>query len=122
MNQTKGRELGRYRRHRRIRKKVIGLLERPRLCVFRSHKHLYAQLVDDVAGKTIIGWSTLDDRLKAKACGGNSVEAANGLGMLVAEDTKKRGINGVVFDRGGYLYHGRVKALAEGVRAGGISV
>ena len=115
------REIGRHIRHRRLRKKVAGLPERPRLCVFRSHKHLYAQLVDDVAGTTLCGWSTKDERLKPMKQGGTLVAAAE-LGKLVAQDTLKRGVTRVVFDRGGYLYHGRVKALAEALRAGGIQV
>ena len=112
------RELGRHRRHRRLRKKVIGLPERPRLAVFRSHKHLYVQLVDDLAGKTLRGWSTKDERLKAKTTG--NADAAKQLGALVAVDLTKDGVAGLVFDRGGYVYHGRVKALAEAVREGGL--
>jgi len=108
-------------RHRRLRKRVVGLPERPRLCVFRSHKHLYVQLVDDVAGKTLLGWSTKDDRLKRLTSGGNT-EAAKALGALVASDLSQKGIARLVFDRGGYLFHGRVKALAEAVRAGGVQV
>ena len=115
------RELGRQRRHRRIRKKVIGMPERPRLCVFRSHKHFYAQLVDDVAGKTLIGWSTKDERLKTLGAGGD-IEAAKALGALVATDAAKQGMKRVVFDRGGYVYHGRVQAFADAVRAGGVQV
>ena len=115
------REIGRLNRHRRIRKKVAGLPERPRLYVFRSSKHLYAQLINDVAGKTILGWSTRDERLKKGAATG-TVEAAKALGALVAADASKKGIQRVVFDRGGYLYHGRVKALADAVREGGIQV
>ena len=115
------REVGRRTRHRRLRKKVAGLPERPRLCVFRSLNHLYVQLVDDVAGKTLCGWSTKDDRLKHLKRGGN-LDAAKELGTLVADDAVKRGVTRVVFDRGGYVYHGRVKALAEAVRAGGLQV
>ena len=115
------REIGRHTRHRRLRKKVAGVAERPRLCVFRSHKHFYAQLVDDMAGKTLHGWSTRDERLKHLARRGD-VAAAKALGEVVAADAIKQGITRVVFDRGGYLYHGRVKALAEAVRAGGVQV
>lgn len=115
------REIGRRIRHRRLRKKVVGLPDRPRLCVFRSHKHLYAQLADDVAGKTLRSWSTKDERLKHLTRGG-TLEAAAELGKLVAQDAMKQGIARVVFDRGGYLYHGRVKALAEALRAGGLQV
>ena len=93
--------------------------ERPRLSIFRSHKHLYAQLVDDMAGKTLKGWSTKDGRLKHLSRGGNLAAAAE-LGNLVAADLTKLGLTRLVFDRGGYLYHGRVKALAEAVRAGGM--
>ena len=108
-------------RRLRIRKKVVGMPERPRVAVFRSHKYLYAQVVDDVAGKTLLGRSTRDERLNAlKRRGG--VQAANELGKLVAGEATKLGITRVVFDRGGYLYHGRVKALAEGLRAGGLQV
>ena len=95
--------------------------DRPRLCVFRSHSHLYAQLIDDVAAKTILGWSTQDSRLKHLKKAGNTA-AAKELGVLIATDIVKHGTTRIVFDRGGYLYHGRVKALAEAVRAGGIQV
>lgn len=115
------REVGRRIRHRRLRKKVAGMPDRPRLCVFRSHKHLYVQLVDDVAGKTLLGWSTKDSRLKHLASGGN-IAAAKELGTVVAADASAKGVTRVVFDRGGYLFHGRVKALAESVRAGGLQV
>ena len=107
-------------RHRRVRKKLAGLPGRPRLCVFRSQKHLYAQLVDDMAGKSLLGWSTKDKRLKLS--NGSNTTAAKELGSLVAADISKRGITNIVFDRGGYVYHGRVKALAEAVRAGGLKV
>lgn len=118
---SNARELGRQKRHRRLRKRVVGLPERPRLSVFRSHQHLYVQLVDDVAGKSVAGWSTKDERLKRLKRRGN-IEAAKELGALVAADATKRGVSRVVFDRGGYLYHGRVKALAEALRAGGVQV
>ena len=121
MPNTSQRLLGRRARHARLRKKVVGIPERPRLCVFRSHNHLYAQLIDDMAGKTLHGWSTKDERLKTLGKGGN-VSAAKELGTIIAQDATKKGINRVVFDRGGYLYHGRVKALAEAVRAGGLQV
>lgn len=121
MSRANSREVGRRTRHRRIRKKVAGIPGRPRLCVFRSHKHFYAQLVDDLAGKTISGWSTHDERLKElRRTGG--VDAAKELGALIATEMVKQGVARVVFDRGGYLYHGRVKALAEAVRAGGVQV
>ena len=115
------RAAGRQARHTRLRKKVVGLPQRPRLCVFRSHKHLYVQIVDDLGGKTLKGWSTLDEPFKSMAQRGN-VAAAVALGKLVAAEALKQGITNVVFDRGGYLYHGRVKALADAVREGGIQV
>ena len=108
-------------RHRRIRKKVVGMLERPRLTVFRSHKHMYVQLVDDVAGKTLAGYSTRTRKLKGQGEQGK-ISTATELGKVIAGDAKKRGIERVVFDRGGYLYHGRIRALAEAVRAGGLRV
>jgi large subunit ribosomal protein L18 len=113
------RELGRRRRHRRLRKQVVGIPERPRLCVFRSHRHVYAQLIDDMAGRTFLGWSTKDERLATLA--GGDTEAAKRLGALIAADIAQQGLaKRVVFDRGGYLYHGRVKALADAARAGGL--
>jgi len=121
MSATNAKTMARFHRHRRLRKKVNGMPERPRLCVFRSHQHLYAQLVDDIASKTLIGWSTKDKRLKhVKSTA--TVAAAKELGALVAADAKQKGITRVVFDRGGYLYHGRIKALADAVREGGIQV
>ena len=121
MKQTNPRIAGRQARHRRLRKKVIGLPERPRLCVFRSHKHLYAQVVDDLSGKTLLGCSTRDEAFKTIPKRSN-VAAATTLGQLVASQARKQGITQVVFDRGGNLFHGRVKALAEAVRAGGLQV
>jgi large subunit ribosomal protein L18 len=100
----------------------VGLPERPRLCVFRSQKHLYAQLVDDFTGKTLHGWSTQDELLRKALKKGATREAATALGERVAQDLTKRGTTQVVFDRGGYVYHGRVKALADAVRAGGIHI
>ena len=121
MGVTAQRVLGRRARHERLRKKVIGSPQRPRLSIFRSNRHLYAQLVDDMAGKTLLGWSSKDARLKALKSR-DTLEAAKALGTLIANDTTKQGIKGIVFDRGGYLYHGRVKALADAVRAGGLQV
>jgi large subunit ribosomal protein L18 len=106
----------RLRRHRRVRGKVAGTAERPRLVVFRSNKGVSAQLVDDVAGKTLAGasWVAL------KTFKGTKTEQAAEVGKLVAAAAKKAGVETVVFDRGGYLYHGRVKALADGAREGGL--
>jgi large subunit ribosomal protein L18 len=107
----------RERRHRRIRGKVAGTAERPRLAVFRSNKGIFAQLVDDETGRTLAGASWLG---LPKSFKGNRIEQAAEVGKAVAAAAKKAGIESVVFDRGGYLYHGRVKALAEGAREGGL--
>ena len=107
----------RERRHRRIRGKVAGTAERPRLAVFRSNKGIFAQLIDDESGRTIAGASWLGLKKSFK---GNKTEQAAEVGKALAEVAKKAGIEAVVFDRGGYLYHGRVKALAEGAREGGL--
>ena len=107
----------RLRRHRRVRGKISGTAERPRLDVFRSAKHIYAQIIDDVAGNTLVSASSLDKEIEGN--GGNKT-AARAVGKLVAERAKAKGIDTVVFDRGGYLYHGRVAELAEGAREGGL--
>jgi len=107
----------RERRHRRIRGKVQGTADRPRLAVFRSNKGIFAQLVDDESGRTIAGASWLG---LPKSFSGTKTEQAREVGKAVAAAAKKAGIETVVFDRGGYLYHGRVKALAEGAREGGL--
>lgn len=109
----------RLKRHKRVRAHISGTAERPRLAVFRSEKHIYAQIIDDVAGKTIVSAATNEKEFDTY---GGNVEAAKKLGALVAERALKAGIENVVFDRGGYLYHGRVKALAEGAREGGLKV
>ena len=108
-------EIGRLRRHRRFRKKVAGTSDRPRLVVRRSHKNLYVQLVDDQAGKTLVGCSTLKEKFP-----GGDVTSAQRLGELVAQAAIAAGLKRVVFDRGGYRYHGRVKALADAARAKGL--
>jgi large subunit ribosomal protein L18 len=107
----------RVRRHRRVRKKVRGTAERPRLAVFRSANHIYAQVIDDVAGRTLAAASSTEPDLKG--AGGN-VDGATKVGTLVAERAKAAGIEQVVFDRGGFRYHGRVAALADAARAGGL--
>jgi large subunit ribosomal protein L18 len=107
----------RQRRHRRVRKKVRGTAERPRLAVFRSNNHIYAQVIDDVAGRTLASASTID----AKPSGGTgNVDAAKQVGALLAERAKAAGVSKVVFDRGGFLYHGRVAALADAAREAGL--
>ena len=108
----------RIKRHERVRKNVSGTPERPRLNVFRSSKNIYAQVIDDVAGKTLASASTLDEGFRGKN-GGNS-DAAFELGKELAKRAIDKGIKTVVFDRGGYLYHGRVQRLAEGAREGGL--
>ena len=114
------RESGRIKRHRRIRKRLLGAPERPRLYVFRSHKHLYAQIINDFEGVTVIGCSTQSPNLRKEKPRGGNVDAAIALGGLIATEAVKRGIRQVVFDRGGYQYHGRIKALAEAARKGGL--
>jgi len=113
--------VGRVRRHKIIRNRLEGTLERPRLSVYRSLNHLYAQVIDDVAGKTLVSVSTNSPALKdtVKKASGN-VKGAAALGTAVADLCKKKGITKVVFDRSGYLYHGRVKALADAARKGGL--
>jgi large subunit ribosomal protein L18 len=107
-------------RHRRVRSSISGTTERPRLNVFRSLKHIYAQVIDDSQGHTLVAASTVDSEL-ANALGGKSKrEQAAQVGKLIAERARAAGIEEVVFDRGGYLYHGRVKALADGAREGGL--
>lgn len=106
-------------RHRRIRGKVNGFPERPRLAVFRSHQHIYAQVIDDTQHHTLVAASTLEPALKSLATGGNC-EAAVEVGKLIAQRLLEKGISKVVFDRGGNLYHGRVKALAEAAREAGL--
>ncbi len=112
---------GRRRRiHYRVRKHVVGTPARPRLAVFRSLKHMYAQAVDDRHGRTLACASTLDRELRGKLRTGGNLDAARAVGALIAERLKGMGIDTVVFDRGGYLYHGRVKALAEAAREAGL--
>ncbi len=108
------------RRHRRIRKKVSGTPERPRLAVFRSNNHIYAQVIDDVAQHTLAAASTLDPGLKASVSATATQDASSAVGKLVAERTLAKGVKKVVFDRGGNIYHGRVKALAEAAREAGL--
>ncbi|HHW48513.1 MAG TPA: 50S ribosomal protein L18 [Clostridiaceae bacterium] len=110
----------RLRRHERVRKKVKGTPERPRLNVFRSLTNIYAQIIDDTTGHTLVAASTLDKALKGKLKYGGNKEAAAEVGKLIAEKALEKGIKKVVFDRGGYLYHGRVKALAEAAREAGL--
>ncbi|MEX2569874.1 MAG: 50S ribosomal protein L18 [Gemmatimonadota bacterium] len=109
----------RLRRHRRVRKKVVGTGERPRLVVYRSLNNLEGQIVDDTKGVTLLGISTLTSEVK-EAGGKNKTERGKAAGKLLAERAREKGITKVVFDRGGYIYHGRVKAFADGAREGGL--
>ena len=121
MARWKNKEERRNRRHYRIRNKISGTSERPRLVVFRSLNHIYAQIVDDTAGRTIVSASTALPDLKSKLDGvKGKTEKSKVVGQAIAEKAKSAGIGRVAFDRAGYLYHGRVKALAEGAREGGL--
>ncbi len=114
------RNLARKKRHKRIRKNIIGTKERPRLCVFRSLKHIYAQVIDDETGETLVSASTLNKEINSQLSYKGNIQAAQVLGELLVKKLQAAGINKVVFDRGGYLYHGRVKVFAESVRKGKI--
>ncbi len=111
---AKEKKLARERRHRRVRRKITGTSERPRITVYRSLHHIYAQIIDDVSGKTLLSVSSLKQGLKG------NIEAANQIGTQLAERAKTANIKEVVFDRGGYLYHGRIKAFAESARKNGL--
>jgi len=119
-------KIARKRRHIRVRKRVSGTATRPRLCVYRSLKHIYAQIVDDEEHKTfeehktLVAVSTLSKELASKVKYGGNVSSAKEVGVLLAKKAKEAGINRVVFDRGGYLFHGRVKELAQSAREGGL--
>ncbi|MGL5079908.1 MAG: 50S ribosomal protein L18 [Microcoleaceae cyanobacterium] len=114
------RQESRERRHRRVRRSVFGTSERPRMAVFRSHKHIYVQVIDDTKQHTLVAASTLDPELKTQVESGGTCDASMQVGQLVAQRSLSQGITKVVFDRGGYLYHGRVKALAEAAREAGL--
>jgi len=114
-------ELGRIKRHYRIRKKMSGTKEVPRLIVHRSHNNIYVQFVDDTANHTLFSFSTNDSLFKKEfGDNGGNVEAAKKLGAYIAREASKKNINSIVFDRGGYLYHGRIKALADAAREAGL--
>ena len=112
------RKMERTRRHIRVRRKISGTADRPRLCVYRSNSNLYVQIIDDVAGNTIVSASTLDKEIKTKH---SNKEAAKEVGTLIAKRAAEKNIKTVVFDRGGYIYHGVVKELAEAAREGGLN-
>jgi large subunit ribosomal protein L18 len=120
MAKNKNRNIARLRRHARVRKQISGTRERPRLNVFRSHSCVYAQVIDDEVGHTLVSASSIDDGVKDKVRGLRKTEQAHFVGKALAERAIALGINKVVFDRGGYQYIGRIKALAEGAREGGL--
>lgn len=119
MAKTNPSVVARQKRIKRIRKKISGTPERPRLRVFKSAKHIYAQIIDDVAGHTMISMSTLDESVKGADVKGKKAQAHQ-VGVAIAALAKEKGITSVIFDRGGYIYHGRVKALSDGAREGGL--
>ena len=120
MDKAKAKRLARQRRHARVRKHVSGSPERPRLCVFRSLKHMYAQIIDDTQGHTLAAASTLDADVRAEADGKDKKGQAAAVGEVLAKRALAAGVSQVVFDRGGYMYHGRVEALAKAARKGGL--
>lgn len=119
-NQIVKKKMARARRHRRMRAHISGTAQRPRLNVFRSLSNIYAQVINDVDGRTLVSASTIDTEVASKVEGKNKTESAKIVGQVLAERAKNAGISAVVFDRGGYRYHGRVAALAEGAREGGL--
>ncbi|MCR5261169.1 MAG: 50S ribosomal protein L18 [Candidatus Gastranaerophilales bacterium] len=121
MIKTQNRKAQVQKRHRRIRVKLKGTAEAPRLAVYRSVKHIYAQIIDDVKGVTLVSASSDDKELKAKLAHGGNIEAAKVVGAAIAKRAAKKKITDVVFDRGGFVYHGRVAALAEAAREGGLN-
>ncbi|MFQ5455933.1 MAG: 50S ribosomal protein L18 [Nitrospirota bacterium] len=121
MNRCEERVLARKRRHKRVRKKIYGTPDCPRLSVFRSNRHIYAQIINDLAGNTLISASTMEKESESKIKGSNNIEKANMIGRILAKRAKDAKIERVVFDRGGFLYHGQVKALAEGAREEGLN-
>ena len=120
MASKRTKELARRKRKKRIRKKITGTQNRPRLCVFRSARHIYAQVIDDTKGETLVAASTLSKGGKAPSTSQGNIEAAKEVGKTIAERSLSKEIEMVVFDRNGYLYHGRVKALAEAARENGL--
>jgi len=111
----------RENKHRRLRNRISGTAERPRLAVFRSNNHMYAQIIDDTAGNTLVSASTLDKDIKGAVEKTNNVDAAAQVGTVIAKKALEKGITTVVFDRGGYIYHGKVQALADAAREAGLT-
>ena len=120
MNKLQKKQASLSRRHRRVRAKISGTAERPRLCVTRSNNNIYVQVIDDVEGKTLCAASTLGAAFKATGKSGANIEGATEMGTIIGKLALEKGIDTVVFDRGGHLYHGRVKALAEAAREAGL--
>lgn len=120
MVNKESRTAARENKHRRLRNRLAGTAERPRLAVFRSNNHMYAQIIDDTVGKTLVSASTLDKDVKAELEKTNNVEAATVVGTVVAKKALEKGITTVVYDRGGFVYEGKVKALAEAAREAGL--
>lgn len=120
MDKAKEKRLARQRRHARVRKHVMGTPERPRLCVFRSLKHIHAQVIDDTRAHTLVSASTLDAEVREQLAGKDKEAQAEVVGQVLARRASEAGIQSVVFDRGGYKYHGRVKSLADAARKGGL--
>lgn len=120
MSRTNANVLARLRRKKRIKSKIRGTTQRPRLCVFRSHKHIYAQIIDDVQGATVVEASTLSKALAPAPQKTGTVDTAKRVGELIAKRALQKNISQVVFDRNGFVYHGRVKAVAEGAREAGL--
>lgn len=120
MDKAKRKQFSYLRRKKRVRRKVSGTIERPRLAVSRSLKHIYAQIIDDEKGTTLAHASSLSPELKEKDVESGKIDVAQSVGQLIAQKAKEQNIEGVIFDRAGYLYHGRVRALAEAAREGGL--
>ena len=120
MVSKESRQKVRVKKHNRMRNKIQGTAQRPRLSVFRSEKHIYAQIIDDMTGTTLVAASTVEKDIKASVKATSNVEAAAAVGTAIAKKAAAKGIEEVVFDRGGFLYHGRVKALAEAAREAGL--
>lgn len=120
MDKAKRKQFSHLRRKKRVRRKINGTIERPRLAVNRSLKHIYAQIIDDENGETLAHASSLSPEVKGNATDSGKIEIAQTVGQLIAQKARERNIEGVIFDRSGYLYHGRIKALADAAREGGL--
>lgn len=120
MSTTNPKQVARLKRQKRIRKTTRGTTQRPRLCVFRSTKHIYAQVIDDTLGQTLASASSMEADVRQRSDFENKVALANHIGQLIGERAKEKGVKQVVFDRNGFLYHGRIKAVSEGARKSGL--